>query len=377
MNSVESVGKRVGFLELFFDLVFVFAVTQLVGLLHEDHSAAGWGRAALMMWLVWWAWSLFAWAGNAIDLDDRPTRVAMLAVTGAMLIAAAAIPIAEHDGGLWFAVPYALVRLGGLGLYWAGLAGDSEHRAALLTFLPVALVSAALILAGGFAQGSAQTAWWCAAVAVDLFALWSAGRGEFRVDPAHFAERHGLIVIIALGESVVAIGATATEVGLSASVVLVVVASLASVAGLWWCYFDWVHAAAEARLAGEQDHRRRGNLARDLFTLAHLPIVAGTVVLAAAAEEALVHPDEPLGDFASTALVIGPAIYLAGFVIGNWRATGELLTTRVIGIAVVVGVGWLAGPNVRPAISSGLLALAIASIAIAETRRTGAGGVQH
>jgi low temperature requirement protein LtrA len=114
---VHRDGKRVGFLELFFDLVFVFAVTQLVGLLHDDHTAMGWVHAGMLLWLVWWAWSQYTWAGNAIDLDRRPTRIIVLAVTGAMLAAATAMPGAFEQESWWFAAPYAMVRLTGLGLY--------------------------------------------------------------------------------------------------------------------------------------------------------------------------------------------------------------------------------------------------------------------
>ncbi len=131
VTATQRSGKRVGFLELFFDLVFVFAITQLVGLLHDDHTAVGWARAGLLLWLVWWAWSQYTWAGNAIDLDRRPTRFAVLAVTGAMLLAATAMPVAYSDQALWFAVPYSTVRLAGLALYWYGLRGDPDHRRAL------------------------------------------------------------------------------------------------------------------------------------------------------------------------------------------------------------------------------------------------------
>jgi len=343
-------AKRVGYLELFFDLVFVFAVTQLVGLLHDEHDAAGWGRAALMLWLVWWAWSQFAWTGNAVDLDGRTRRLAILLATGAMLVAAASIPVAFETDALWFAAAYVLVRLVGLGLYWVGLRADRAHQAALRTYLPVALVSPALVLAGGFAHGDARVLLWVLAMVVDVASVLAAGRGEFRVDPAHFAERHALIVIIALGETVVAIGATADEVGLDRSVIALVAVSFVAVAALWWCYFDWVQAAAEGRLEREADHRRRGHLARDLYTLGHLPIVAGTVVFAAAIDEALLHPTDPLVAFATTALAVGPALYLAGFVAGNLRATGKLLGARAAGLVAAVVVGVAAVESVqRPA----------------------------
>jgi low temperature requirement protein LtrA len=358
--------KRVGFLELFFDLVFVFAVTQLVGLLHDDHTPAGWGRAALMMWLIWWAWSQYTWAGNAIDLDRRPTRIGMLVATGAMLGAAAAIPTAFDDPGAWFAVPYTVVRLLGLALYWYGLRGEPAHRAALRTYVPIAVISPLLILVGGSVDGTLRIALWCLAIVIDVASVLAAGRGEFRVDPGHFAERHGLIVIIALGESVIALGATATDVGLDRDVIALLAVAFVAVAGLWWAYFDWVHRAAEARLVTESDHTRRSTLARDLFTLGHLPIVAGTVVFAVAIEEALLHPTEPLSPFAVTALAVGPALYLSGFVLGNLRATGRILPTRLVGLIVIVAIAVFAAPHISALASTAAVAAAIIAIAAIE-----------
>lgn len=369
MTTEAAGAKRVGFLELFFDLVFVFAITQLVDLLLDDHSLAGWGRAALVLWLIWWAWSQFAWAGNAIDLDRRRTRLALLAVTGAALVAAAAIPTAFDAGAWWFAVPYAAVRLGGLAMYWVGLADEPEHRAALTTYLPVASISPLLILAGAAAHGPARAGLWTAAVVVDVASVLAAGRGEFHVDPAHFAERHGLIVIIALGESVVAVGATASAVGLAPTEVALLAASFATVAGLWWCYFDRVHAAAEEHLAAEPDHRRRGHLARDLYTLGHLPIVAGTVVLAAGVEEVLAHPTDPIEGFALAALALGPATYLAGFVFGTLRTTGQLPISRAAGMVAVVAWIALAGPHVPPLAAITGLATIIGGVAVVESRQ--------
>lgn len=367
---VPDVAKRVGFLELFFDLVFVFAVTQLVSLLHDDHTAAGWGRATIMLWLVWWAWSQYAWAGNAIDLDRRSTRVWVLGATGAMLAAAAVVPDAflGRGDGLLFALLYVSVRAIGLGLYWAGLAGDRAHRAALRTYLPVQALSLGLVLAGGLATDGLRVGLWVTAMVVDVASVFAAGRGEFHVDPAHFAERHGLIVIIALGESVVAAGATATDVGISTPVMLVLCVAFVGIAALWWCYFDWVHAAVEHRLSSEPDHRRRGHLARDLFTLGHIPIVAGTIVFAAAVEEALAHPSDGLDTFGVTALALGPALYLAGFVVGNLRATGQLLVTRTVGLVAVVVVALVAGAVLTATVAVASVAAVIVVIAALESR---------
>lgn len=320
LDHAPATDKRASYLELFFDLVFVFAVTQVAVTLHGDHDLAGWGRAALLLWLVWWAWSQFTWAGNAIDLEQRTVRIAVIGVAGLMLLAGAALPEAFGDQGAGFALPYVAVRLAGLGLYWHGLAGEPDHRRALLSYLPVAMVSPLLVLAGGLAPDDLRPWLWLAAVAVDLVSVAAAGRGEFRVGPEHFAERHALIVIIALGESVIVLGSTLAGVEPTAVALATAGAGFAVVGALWGAYFAWVHPVAARRLASEPDHRERGHLARDLFTLAHIPVVAGSVVFAVGVEEALAHPGEALPAFGWIALGGGLALWALGALAVRRRA---------------------------------------------------------
>lgn len=369
-SPVDAVGhapateKRTGYLELFFDLVFVFAVTQLVTMLHEDHHLDGWLHALLMAWLVWWAWSQFTWAGNAIDLDRRPTRIALLVVTSLTLLFAAAMPDAFGEyGGLRFAVPYTLVRLGGLGLYWQGVQHDPVSRAALRAYLPVAVVSPLVVLAGGLCPPSVRPWVWLAAVAIDIASALAAGRGEFGVAPGHFAERHALIVLIALGESIVGVGSTVADSALTPVVVVTTVAAFAVVASQWWGYFDWVQEAAEHRLASEPDLRARGHLARDLFTFGHFPIVLGSVVFALGVEEAVAHPSDPLGSTGLVAVALGLTLFLAGFLAGNYRAQHTLLVERAVALVVVLALVGLAGPFVPGVVL--LVALAVTLIALA------------
>jgi low temperature requirement protein LtrA len=237
------------------------------------------------------------------------------------------------------------------------------------------VLSPVIVLAGGVVGGDVQVWFWTAAIAVDLTSVAAAGRGEFRIDPAHFAERHGLIVIIALGEAVIAAGATAADVGLAPASAAMLAAGFATTAAMWWCYFDWVHPAAEHRLAAEPDARRRGHLARDLFTLGHLPIVAGIVLIAAAVEEGLLHPTDELNPFATTALAGGTALYLVGFVVGNLRATGRLLYERTVGLVAAAAWVLVTGPSVSAVVAVAGVALVLAAIAAVETKsRAGARG---
>lgn len=313
MSTAAEEAKRTTYLELFFDLVFVLAITQVAARLHEDHTTSGWAHAGLLLWLVWWAWSQYAWTANAVDVERPGVRAAVLAVIGATLLAAIAIPDAFAADGAWFALPYTSVRAAGLALYWGGLRHDPAHRAALRTYLPVASVSPTLVLLGGLGPPSARAWIWTLAVLVDVGSVAAAGRGEFQVAPGHFAERHALILLIALGESIIAVGTTASELEPSARTTATAALAFALIAALWWAYFTAVQPAAEARLAGEPDHRRRGHLARDLYTLGHLPLVAGTVVFAVAVEEVIAHPGEPLDAFTWAALAVCAGLFAAGF----------------------------------------------------------------
>jgi low temperature requirement protein LtrA len=367
LGATAPSEKRTSYLELFFDLVFVFAITQIVARLHDDHTAAGWVQAALVLWLVWWAWSQFTWAGTAIDLERRSVRLAMLVVTGLALLAGIAIPDAFAPRGAWFAVPYALVRLAGLSLQWVGLRHDPAGRAALASYTPIAIVGPAIVLAGGLLPPSARTWVWAGAVVIDLLSVIAAGRGEFRVAPGHFAERHALITIIALGESIIAVGATADELPPSPRILGVAAVGFAIIATMWWSYFDRAQQWGEERLVAEQDARRQGRLARDLYTLGHLPVIAGTVVFAAGVEEVVLHADEPFDVFTRWAVGAGLALFLVGLVLGEVRSHDEVPVERVVAavavpaIVVAAGAAW-------PAL--GTLALLAALLAVTATVET-------
>jgi low temperature requirement protein LtrA len=247
---------------------------------------------------------------------------------------AQAIPTAFDQHGKQFAISYAVVRLAGLGLYWNGLRERPAERAALWTFLPTSALGAGIVLIGGFVDPSARPWVWAVAVVIDVSSTIAAGRGDFRVSPAHFSERHALFVIIALGESIVAVGVAGngirpTTVGYVAAASAIVV-----IATLWWAYFDWVRAEAERALV-DAPEGRAGRVARDLYTLGHIPIIAGTVIFAAGVEEAVQEPLEPFGSFGRWAVGGGIVLYLLGFVILHARIRSELLTERFVGAIVV------------------------------------------
>jgi low temperature requirement protein LtrA len=333
--------RRTSYLELFFDLVFVFAITQVATVIADDPSAGGFARGTVLLWLVWWAWGGYAWMTNAISIESRGVRIAFLCVTLGCFFVALGVPgaYAETDG-LWFAVPYVAVRVAHVGLYLWGLRTTPEHQAAVRKLAPWFLLAPLVVLAGGFLDGDARTAVWLAAAAIDIVGALSVSNAGFRVSAAHFAERYGLFVIIALGESIVAIGVGAASAPRDTLFAGSVVIAFAGVALLWWAYFDFLALGAERALT-RVPIERRGPVARDIFSFFHFAFVAGIIFFAVGAKKTLEHPDEALSTGGRWALGIGTAVYLLGSVIGRYRAIRALAWERAAGAAAALAAAAL------------------------------------
>jgi low temperature requirement protein LtrA len=208
--------QRVTPLELFFDLVFVFAFTQVTTVLSDDPTWGGLGHGLLILAALWWAWAAYAWLTNTVDPGEGAVWVAMLVAMAAMFVAALAVPEVFGRHGVVFGLAFLIVNLMWLTLYSLAARGDRDLLAAILRIAPSALIGAALIIAAGFVHGGLRSVLWPAALAVGLFGPLLSGLSGWRVQPAHFVERHGLIVIIAIGESLIAIGLGARGTGLGA-----------------------------------------------------------------------------------------------------------------------------------------------------------------
>ena len=360
--------KRTGFIELFFDLVFVFAFTQVTTLVLEDTSAAGFARAALVLALVWWAWTAYAWLTDAIDIENVPTR---LFIFGAMLGAffmALAVPSAFADEAAWFAVAYFAVRVLHIALYLWGVRHDPVQLVAVARLARWFLIAPTIALVGGFVDDPARTALWLLSLAVDVIGTLFASRSAagWVVSASHFAERHALIVIIALGESIVAVGLAAEGLPEDATYALAVSVALAGAAAAWWAYFDFVQLAAERALARAGE--RRGAIARDVYSFLHYPIVLGVVLLAVAAKKTLGAPSEPLADGGRAALALGFSVFLLGFVLIRWRLVRRVAWERVAAAAVVVALVLV----LEDAAALTLLSLSVVALVVAlavETHR--------
>jgi low temperature requirement protein LtrA len=331
-ETPSEIERRTSYVELFFDLVFVFAITQVTTLLLEDTSSGGFARSAIVLFLVWWAWGAYAWLTNAIDIRSLGVRLVFLASTAGSFLIALAVPRAYEDQGLWFAAPYLAVRTLHVGLYIWGLRADPDHQAAVRKLAPWFLLAPMVVLAGGFAGESARPWLWAAAIAIDVTGALRMSTAGFRVSPAHFAERYALFVIIALGESVVAIGAGATELERDVTFAVAIGVAFAGTAALWWAYFDFA-ALAMDRTMHRTPPEKRGPVARDVFSLFHYPIVLGIIFYAVAAKKTLAEPLQPLSDGGRAALGIGVAVFLLGFALGRFRAIRRIAWERVAGAA--------------------------------------------
>jgi low temperature requirement protein LtrA len=337
--GVQRAGEeRVTPLELFFDLVFVLSFTQVTLKMAENPGWESLGEGLLILAALWWAWCAYGWLTNSIDPDESLNRVCMFAAMGGMLIVSLSIPDAFGDRGVLFGGAYFFVRAMQLVLYVRNAPGAAEggDLQAVLKLAPGFLLGSALIIVAGFLDGGARASIWILAILVDWSTPLLFGTEEFHLDPAHFAERHGLIVMIALGESILAIGAAA-EFTLSAGQVLAALFGIAAVAALWWAYFDVVAIVAERRLS-EAPPGEQAPLARDAYSYLHFPLIAGVVLLALGLKETLTLTSEPLETVPALALCGGPALYLLGQIAFRERVLGTFSSHRALAAAALLAL---------------------------------------
>ena len=313
--------ERVTPLELFFDLVFVFAITQVTGFLADNATWDGLLRGMFILAALWWTWAAYAWLTNTLNPEEGAVRIAMFGSMAAMLVVALATPRAFGVDGVTFGVAYFAVRMLHLVLYAIAGRGDPELFHAVMRILPSALLGAGLLVLAGFLDGPLQLAVWALALAIDYLWLLVTGMEGWRVSPEHFVERHQLIMIIALGESIVAIGVGAADVALDAGAISAALLGIVVACAVWWSYFDWAIYMAQARLA-DATGAERAVLARDLFSYCHLPMVAGIVLFALGMKETLAHFDEALGVIPAVSLAGGLALYFAAHVALRLRQGG-------------------------------------------------------
>jgi low temperature requirement protein LtrA len=359
-------AQAVTFVELFFDLVFVFAVTQVTSLTAADLTSSGVARSLLLFWLIWWAWTQFTWTLNPADTNHDAVRIVTLVATGAAFLMAASATLAFGADVFWFVIPYLVVRLLGLGLqvridYERG----GTREGTVYRWAGLSLVGLALVLLGGFVDPPARNWIWLAAIIADLVAAARGGSGqEWDIAPAHFSERHGLFVIIALGESLIVAAAAVSAEPRTGALIVDVIAALVVAGLLWWTYFGWLKEGLEHGLA-TVDSTKVGALARDAFSLGHFPLICGIIAFAVALEEIVHHPAHvPSGEVVA-ALGVAVTLFVGFSAFAYWRATGHVLVARLAILAVTM-LALVVVSSLEAAWQLAVLALGLVAIVLVE-----------
>jgi low temperature requirement protein LtrA len=364
--------QRATTLELFYDLVFVFAITQVSHLLLEHLTWEGAGQATLVLLVVWWSWNYTTWVTNELDPESTVVRLLVIALMLASLLMAIAIPEAFGARALLFVGCYVAIQVGRHTFltFAAAERGTLERQRAgrILTWF---VGAGALWLAGGLADGSTRTALWLAALALDyaapLATFWVPWRPRltpqaWEVGTEHFAERFQLFIIIALGESIVITGATTGDLELTTARVAAFAVAFLATAALWWIYFSLVATIAQRRLAEAEN---RTLLARDAYTYLHVMIVAGILLSAVGDEIVIAHPTDELTDAQVTAVVGGPALYLLAHVALRLRVAQTISGRRLAGAIACLAVAAI-GTSVPALVVAGALLAVLVAVIVAD-----------
>jgi len=360
--------------ELFFDLVFVFAVTQLSHLIIDDLTVAGLARAGFLLLVVWWAWIYTTWMVNWFDPASPAVRAVLVGVMLASLLMSAALPDALGARGWLFAGAYVALQVGRNAAGVALVERPHALRELFERLLAWSVAGGALWLAGAALEGDRRLLLWIPALALELAAplagYWLPGRGTeatsaYEVEGGHFAERCQGFIIIALGESIVVTGATAADKGLTGIVVLCLTIAFVEAAALWWLYFG---AAAAHSLRVMTSSADSGRLARDAYTYLHVPIIAGIILSAVGDDLLIAHPHDTLHGVGLAAVVGGPALYLLGENLFRLRMTGTTNAKR-FGAATALAALAVLGAHVSALATSGAVALVLVGLATWELRR--------
>ena len=369
-------SARVGMVELFFDLVFVFAVTQLSHTLLEDLHFANAVRITLLLLAVWWVWIYTSWVTNWLDPERIPVRISLFVLMLAGLLLSASIPQAFGTRGLVFAGAYVFMQVGRtLFFLWAVRGGERQHTRNFQRIVVWFVLSAVFWIGGGLAQDEARLGWWTLALLIEFAGpyayFWVPGLGrsstaEWDVEGAHLAERCALFIIIALGESLLVTGATFAKLAWTTDTIVAFLSAVLGAILMWWIYFDTGAQRAEYRMTHSDDP---GKHARRAYTYLHALIVAGIIVCAVADEVVLVHPHH--GETgAMMAILGGPACYLAGTALFKWstndRRTPPL--SHMVGLALLAILAAVVAPlHLSPLVTGVATTAVLAIVAVWES----------
>ena len=338
LTAVPRSEERVTPLELFFDLVFVLALTQCTALMAVHATWGGLGRGLLVLGLMWWSWVGYAWLTSVVNPEEGSVRFAIFAAMAAFLVVALCTPEAFGDSRMLFAVAYTGVRFGQIALFLLASRDEPALRSSVKGLAGGTAVGCGLLIVGAlFDDVTVQASIWAVALLLDMLEPFLFGSEGWQLRPGHFAERHGLIIIIALGESIVAIG-VGSHGHVDAGVVAAAVLGIAIAGALWWLYFDIVALVAERRLTRAKPGREQNEIARDSFSYLHFPMVAGIVLLALGMKKTIGEVDEPLKAVPALAMLGGTALYLLSHVAFRWRNLHTLNKQRLLTAVLLVAL---------------------------------------
>ena len=362
-------AQNADFVELFFDLVFVYAITRITSLTAHQLDAKHVFQSVLIFWLIWWGWTQFTWALNAAHTKLAEVRLMVLVATAVAFVMASSVDYAMHDGVLWFAIPYILIRIIGLFLYLRVTTHSDGQRAAVISFGLVSITGLMAVLAGAMVNPSLRIIFWFGAILLDLLAGYIGGKADgWYLQPKHFIERHGLIVIIALGESLI-VAASAVG-GQERSYDLMIVGGLAVsiTCLLWWSYFSWLSEYLEAQFSKKQTGGERARTGRDAFSFMHFLIICGIVGIAVGFEKILQHPHDLLRMPVAFALGGGYVLFIGFSTASVWR-TGKLLLLPRILILMISAIGIAISIGYSPVISMAVISLSLILINFIEWKK--------
>jgi len=371
LSAVLREGERVTPLELFFDLVFVLAITQCTALMANHPTWSGLAQGLLVLGMLWWSWTGYAWLTSVLDPEEGAVRLVMFGAMAALLLVSICVPEAFGDLALAFALIYGVVRAAHIALFMLASPDDDGLRHSVLSLAASSAIAVALLALASLFDGLAQGALWVLALLLDMGGPYLFGSEGWKLVPGHFAERHGLIVIIALGESIVAIGLgadQALDLGIAAAAVL----GVALTAAMWWTYFDIVAIVSARRLAEAEIGRTQNELARDSYSYVHLVMVAGIVLVALGMKKTIGHFDDQLQTVPAFAMLGGLAVYLLGLVGFRWRHVRSINRQRLL-LAVVLLVLVPVATEVPALLALAVANLAIWAMIVYETRMYGEG----
>lgn len=370
-KTVLREGERVTPLELFFDLVFVLALTQCTALMADTPTWEGLAKGLLVLGVLWWSWVGYAWLTSVVDPEEGAVRLVMFLAMAAFLVAALCVPQAFGSEAVLFALAYGVVRVAHILLFLLASRDDPGLRRATVGLAISTALGVGLLLLASATDGWVQGGLWALALSLDMGGPLLIDPAGWRLVPEHFAERHGLILIIALGESIVAIGA---GVGLGeqidAGVVAAAVLGIVVAAALWWLYFDVVAPVSTKRLISAEDGSVRNRMARDSYSFLHFPMIAGIVLVALGMKKTIGHVEDPLKVVPTFALLGGTAIYLLAHVAFRLRNV-RTLNRRRLGLAIVLLALVPALRELPALVPLGLLALSLTLLIAYETRMYG------